>query len=199
MDKLQRSIGHLRVLAPRLNQVTDDAARVVQRVEKFLNEECKIGVPAYYAVNEGFEGEVYRQIAYMRHGDRFRIVVRHFKYVTSSGELVHDRELQQPLVDNVEATAWSECPRGTKLETFPYLPFLLDEVRKEVETSIKNATEASAAIEDWMKAFDGPPEPPESPDLPGESKPDGPPQHPPQSPSGNGVNGHPSRMPKRRF
>ena len=45
MATLPDAIASLRELSPQLNEATDEAAAVVSDVEKFLNEECSIGLP----------------------------------------------------------------------------------------------------------------------------------------------------------
>src|SRR5687768_10043052 len=73
---LSAAIAKLRQLSPKLNHVTDEANQVVSMVERFLNEECRIGIPCAVMAWAGDENDDTGFLAYDRHGGRFRIVVQ---------------------------------------------------------------------------------------------------------------------------
>ncbi len=82
-DELKRRMARLRELAPRLNAVTDQASKLVARVEKFLVEELHIGVSAEVCYEELPAGtdednhalRIRHSLAFGRGGGSFRIHV----------------------------------------------------------------------------------------------------------------------------
>src|SRR5687767_5355800 len=110
-EALSDAVQKLRTLSPKLNAATDLATKAVARVEKFLNDECSIGLPAE---TRAWITETERvSLAYDRHESKFRILIRY----------------EDPGSDEVRReVAWSEAPRGDKLATFAHLAKLLEEV-----------------------------------------------------------------------
>jgi len=51
-DELRQAMEQLRAICPQLNQATDEATRLIVRVEKFLNQECSLGIPTGVIMSE---------------------------------------------------------------------------------------------------------------------------------------------------
>src|SRR5437879_70397 len=84
-DPMRKSIEALRGLAPRLNAATDDAGRVVQMIEKFLADECRLSLSAWVALDGEDDDDAApppapmmatKSLGYARLAGRFRIVLR---------------------------------------------------------------------------------------------------------------------------
>lgn len=166
-DEVYTSIAQLRALAPKLNEATDSATKAVQRVEKFLNEEQRIGLPVYVTIDYSSPDDDApgTQLGYDRHGDKFRIVVRDIEYFVDDGELRRQPQFGYPIIKGSEVIAWSECPRALKLQSFKKLPDLLRAVEKRVRDEIKAAAESEVAVDDLLAALDGrPSHPKDEPD-----------------------------------
>src|SRR5258706_3488731 len=140
-DQLNKSIEHLRTLSPKLNKATDLANAAVAVVEKFLNDECSLGIPARKTawVNEG---ESSLDLAYERVNGKFRIAIIEEEWIPIEGQLPHFGECRHP-----EQRPWAESSRGDKLRTFAALPTLLDAIVTEVEAAIQKIDETVAAVE----------------------------------------------------
>jgi hypothetical protein len=77
--KLKKAFAALREIAPKLNDATSSANDAVEQVEKFLNEECSIGLPCWILADkiESDEGPTVRHLwlGYDRIDGKFRIAV----------------------------------------------------------------------------------------------------------------------------
>lgn len=154
-DELKHAVERLRALSPKLNKTTDDANRTVQTVEKFLVEECSIGLVAQ--VDEpGYMGKSpYYQIGFDRLDGKFRIVVTTVQWFSDD---------QKPVSQNAddadryteEVAAWASCPRAVKLRTLPLLPSLLEKLASEAEQAIETTDEAVNAIHSLIGAIANP-------------------------------------------
>ena len=149
-SELRKSVDKLRTLSPQLNKATDDANRVVQLVEKFLNDECKVGLPCFVTIwsaqpDGDYQGssDDYKGLflGYERHGGSFRIVVQR-------NESSLDQDGHESIVQDTRP--WTESTRGEKLKTFSRLPELLDAIVAEAERTIKSAEDATDTIEKMM-------------------------------------------------
>ena len=76
-QQLKKSVERIRELSPQLNAATDDANRVVAAVEQFLNEDCKVGIPAgvvaVYAAEDSQDAAM--TLGYWRVQGKYRIAV----------------------------------------------------------------------------------------------------------------------------
>lgn len=145
-EDIRQQVVRLRDLSPRLNRVTDDASRVVQAVEKFLNDECSIGIPArirYKSVEDdnGCQEDYY--LHYGRFDGKFRL------FVTESLTI-------QGSHDHATETAWSSCRRDVKLASFQAIPQLLQAISDQVEKAIQETEGASTTIAALLNAMGGP-------------------------------------------
>ncbi|MCY2928761.1 MAG: hypothetical protein NTV86_04565 [Planctomycetota bacterium] len=155
--ELKHSIEALRAISPKLNKATDQAAALVQAVEKFLTEECSIGVSAWVDVcwrDETDDPTVTeddrwgRQIwmGYDRCGGRFRIVVR--------SALIHpDGQCLDGEDDEDKTVPWFEAPRDLKLETFAKLPVLLGAIAEQAAKAVAAAEQSSEAVAQVIEAL----------------------------------------------
>src|SRR6266566_6292805 len=144
-DQLKKSIEQLRTMTPKLNAATDEANKTVAAVEKFLNDECSIGISAYVNAWRGDSGSL--RLAFDRIGGKFRIAVVDQKWIDDP---------QYPgngSWQDVEVVAWSESPRAWKLRTFPALPALLEKIASEAEDAIKRIDQTQAAVQEIMGAI----------------------------------------------
>ncbi len=137
-DMLRPRLDRLQELSKKVNAATDDAGRIVQGVESYLNDILHLGVRASIVI-EAFERpeEFYRaekQLVYGRYGPKFRIFVTHT--VENEGSL-----------DVNEETLWANCPRDQKLLAFNYLPALLDELVERLETTLEQVESNSETIQ----------------------------------------------------
>ena len=148
MDKqVTDSIDAIRKLSPQLNAATDSANELVNRIERFLNDECSVGVPAEVremrirremAIIQGNDTRESR-LCYDRVDGKFRIAVH--RYTCKPDREDHGDDL---MVEDA-TVPWASCPRGEKLATFVLLPALLKEIASEVQRLIERST-ASAGI-----------------------------------------------------
>jgi len=134
MEK-QRESARLRAVhdaAKRLNEITDRAAESVKTVEKYLAEECKVGVEAAVTVESGVDEDNgvswWTELKFCRIGQRFRIAV------------VEGHNVDGPPEETT--TPWSDCRREMKLKTIKVLPQLLDAVIAEIDRHIADAEQA---------------------------------------------------------
>ena len=143
MGDLRAEIARLRSLTPQLNAVTDRAAKIVQAVEHFLNEECQLAISASIDTNVTYspEGD-YRGghlLEYARWEGKFRIIVSDFLAAIHG-----DIEIS-------ERTLWANATRERKLATINAIPDLLREISRCIESTIKGADEQATVVEDYLK------------------------------------------------
>ena len=162
MPPIDKSLKKLRELAPALNKAADDAGRIIRDVEHLLSDELNVGVKAEVVFRREDEGndpaaERYDQgryfsLAYRRvSGDRFRIAVVEELYYTYRDA----RGTHAEAWETIHEIPWAECPRDLKLESFPELPQLLEELVTKAEAaadSVKKTQEAVKEILGEVKA-----------------------------------------------
>lgn len=125
-DDLSESLRELRNSTKELNALTDKANDRVQRIERFLVQECSVGGEAHVHVKSmdkipdipnAPEWSTY--LGFERYGGSHRIVVTHL--------LEGDPRETKP---------WAECKRNIKVQSLEALPELIaklsDRVRKQV-------------------------------------------------------------------
>jgi hypothetical protein len=148
--ELQNSIQNIRGLAPKLNKATDEAARVVAVVEKFLGEECGVGIEVRHHVRgeDGLDDGLW--LEYKRHNGKFRLVVTEtFVRRDHNGEPIEDNAADQPDVfqRDSKSVAWTEAGRGEKLASFAALPDLLNHLARDMQDSVDSVVAVSTAVE----------------------------------------------------
>jgi hypothetical protein len=144
-DPLSLSIQGIRESVGRLNELTDTAAKVVLRVEKFLNEKCSAGVEASVTVKQSRcaadDPPTYTKLKYARFGPRYRITVTEEDWTEGN-----ESETVKP---------WSDWDRETKLETFGFLPELLTEIATRVDEQVQVAESAVAKVNKVLDSLAG--------------------------------------------
>jgi hypothetical protein len=142
-DDLRKSIDTLRGVTSRMEAATAEAEHVVRMVEKFLNEECELGVAVWSGAAEhrapaaavgGGAGAAEaaaaapKSLGYAKVAGRFRIAIRE---ASALGERVY---------------AWADAPRGEKLQCFGQLPALLNHMASLVQDYLESAGQTSVAV-----------------------------------------------------
>jgi hypothetical protein len=147
-DELKKRMARLRELAPRLNNATDQASRLVATVEKFLVEELHIGISAESTEfnswstgkDEHDNERVVRQtLAFGRVGAGYRI------HVVEETAIVDNEGRRQELIGK-QATPWPSCGRETKMRAIEKLPELLDRIIQETERLAETAGDTASKI-----------------------------------------------------
>jgi len=138
-NDLRQAVNKLRALAPQLNSAVEEAHRVVQMVERFLNQECQLGVEAEVPVTYNDKGKASVLLRYGPIEGAYRITM-----TNTDGE---SRFITRP---------WVNCDRGEKLTSFPALPKLLMAVAKAVETQILSTSTTVATVSQIMSALSQP-------------------------------------------
>jgi len=144
---MKNALTRLREIAPKLNKTTDQATEVVRRIEHLLAKEMQIGIQADVRVScknlstdRDIETNETTYLAFQRINGLFRIVVRTEAW---QGNVVNGDGDSHV----IEETPWLECSRGVKLETYPKLPDLLEELTKEAERTIEAAESAHPEVQ----------------------------------------------------
>src|SRR5947209_6353375 len=113
-ERLRDQIAQLRAITPKLHAVTDEAARIVQVVESFLSDECRLGLTAHVNFDSHFhqrDGSDYLwRLEYGRIDGQFRLIVSEIDSDPSGEESCLSR------------TAWVNCTREVKLRTVEHIP-----------------------------------------------------------------------------
>ena len=146
MSTLHASLIRIRELAPELNKVSDEATRIVQGLEDLLAKELFIGTRACVAFVTKLLSPKKRsskELCYCRIDNKFRIAVVEtlaIDFVDESGQPQHASEER-------DLKPWAESPRDVKLESFPYLPQLLEEIVKRSESVADSVRKTQDTIE----------------------------------------------------
>jgi len=135
-NDLSQAVNKLRALAPQLNSAVEEAHRVVQTVERFLNTECQLGVEAEIPVTYNDKGKAILLLRYGPIEGAYRIGL-----INTDGE---SRVISRP---------WVNSDRCEKLTSFPALPKLLMAVAKAVETQIASTSATVATVSQIMSAL----------------------------------------------
>jgi len=143
MGDLREEIARLRSLTPELNAVTERAAKVVQAVERFLTEECQLGIAASIDTNVTYsEDEDYRGghvLEYSRWDGQFRILVSDFlAHINGEREITNQ-------------TPWANATRDRKLATINAIPDLLRAISRRIEITITEASKQADVVETYLK------------------------------------------------
>jgi hypothetical protein len=136
VNDLRQAVNNLRALAPQLNNAVEEANRVVAVVERFLAQECQLGVEADVPVSYNEKGKAVLLMRYGAFEGGFRIVLTH-----SDGD---SRFVTCP---------WAQCNRSEKLKSFPALPKLLMAVAKAVEAQIDSTSVTVTTVTQIMSAL----------------------------------------------
>jgi len=141
-ERLREQIAQLRAITPQLHAVTDEAARIVQLVESFLGDECKLGLHAHvnfdrHDFDDG--SEFCRRLEYGRIDGQFRLIVSDVDTDPSGEESCRNR------------TPWVNCTREIKLRTVEYIPDLLAAISQRVAFTIKQTQDATVKVNELLR------------------------------------------------
>jgi hypothetical protein len=136
-QELRAAVETLRSSTLRLNKVTDLANETVREIEKFLNEECSVGIHTCVRLGRAGEGHAGTWLEYRRVGPRFRIA------------LVE----ADPNGEDVSVKAWADSPREEKLESFEHLPALLTKIAERVEQELTRTEITAKTVVDTLAAL----------------------------------------------
>jgi len=138
-EELQRTFEKLRALAPKLNTATDEADRLVHRVDQFLADECRAAVQCEVPVRYNEKGKPIVLLRYAHLNGRYCVCLTY-----SDGE------------SRFVTRAWSECDRADKLAAFPLVPKLVAAVSKAVESQLAAAGGVAETMDDLVKLMGKP-------------------------------------------
>ena len=136
MNDLGQAIGKLRALSPQLNAAVEEADRVVRLVERFLAEECGLGVEAEIPLHYNDKGKAVTLLRYASVNGAFRIAVTHTDGST-----------------HFVTRPWCDCDRNQRLVSFTALPKLLIAVAKSVEQQIASTTNTAGTVGQIISAL----------------------------------------------
>lgn len=144
-EELRATIKRIRELSPKLNASTDEANRVIRQVESFLNEECSVGIRASAcyrseSISEG--GTEHTSLTYDRLDGKFRLLVR----VEHEIDAATRGGWADTICKLIRETAWTQCPRYEKLESFNALPDLLKEIGDLAAKAVEQTTKSAEAV-----------------------------------------------------
>src|SRR5262245_42976811 len=137
---LKNSLQALREIAPNLNKMSDEAAKIIRETERAL-QELNLGIAAEVVVsseNKSSKVTEWTSLAFKRApfdpGEKtlFRVMVVEER----STDFGDDRNFSQRAWKITSETPWLECSRDVKLATFPKLPALLEELIKVAKESL---------------------------------------------------------------
>jgi len=145
-----RLFADLAAIAPRVNNETDGASLVVNRVERYLQDHS-IGVPAEVRtsfVRRSPNVSDLTLLAFERHAGRFRIVVKTVRQTSfAEPSEIHTQPQRGEASEVASVIPWNDAPRETKLAVYPALPTLLVEIYTRAEKLASSAAEASSKID----------------------------------------------------
>lgn len=136
MNDLTQAISRLRALSPQLNAAVIEADRVVTLVERFLVNECGLGVEAEVPLHFNDKGKAVTLLRYASCNGAFRIAVTHTDGST-----------------HFVTRPWSQCDRNQRLISFAALPKLLLAILKAVEQQIASTTNTAGTVGQIISAL----------------------------------------------
>lgn len=147
-NTLRASVAILKKSALRLNEITDDATRVVLGVEAFLSKQCSANASACILVSQkpvGMNGSMEStSLCYELYQGKFRIAV--------SVRLADGPSFTRP---------WSDADRVVKLETVKMLPELLVRISEVIDARATAAQAVTANASEVLSVMGDPgPRPP---------------------------------------
>jgi len=153
MSTVNASLNRLRELAPTLNKAADEAAEIVREVENLLTKELSIGIEAIVQVdarNLSPKKVRFKTLEHRRVDGKFRIAI--VEKVRT--EFVNDHSMPEYSWNEEAGRPWAESPRDEKLETFPFLPQLLEEIVKQVERTKERIEQTQETVKQIKERVD---------------------------------------------
>ena len=140
----------LRDLAPRLNETDKSASSAVERIERFLSDQCKLELPSSTLVLQDEVDGSELLLAYDQIGNTFRfVVVRRIPKRNSHGSIELD-QFGRSVIDRSEIKPWRECDRSTRFATLVAMPELLRVLARTVTQAIDLGNRATSAVEQLL-------------------------------------------------
>lgn len=133
---LSASIKKLRTASSTLNQLSDSTNETVRVIEETLRDEFRIGTPAFVKVRQEEDFRIF--LEYRKIGSQFRIAVVWLNE--------YEEESVKP---------WSDCTRSIKIETIKFLPALIAELTKKIDSQIEDAKAAAIAAGEVLVSISG--------------------------------------------
>ena len=128
----------LRMVSRQLNEATDDASKLIVQVEKFLNQECSLGIAAGVVLSEGpLDKGLWKRVE-LKYGRLDRLFGLSICTKTMAGDdgVVIDRDVV-PL---------AQAPRIEKLLAVAQLPALLVKLSQKATEIASKAKDSSQNI-----------------------------------------------------
>jgi hypothetical protein len=155
--ELREKLARLRAVAPELNAATDEVAKVIQAVEKFLDG-LNLGVSSQsshfdeapllepdHDPDEDDRPIVFSYLAYGRVSGRYQF------YILKTTER-RDRENCWEVIAE-EKTPWTSAPREVKLASFERLPVLLEKIADRTAGMVEQASTTSKLVREVLDAI----------------------------------------------
>jgi hypothetical protein len=139
-DNLRPRLDRLQELSKKVNSRTDDIGRVVQSVEKYLNDVLHLGVPGWVTIDREEDGDGWvreTSLGYGRFGEKFRLFVESGTFIGGS-------------LDDHDKSLWANCPRDIKLKAYAAMPKLLDELVTQLEETLEQIQANTETIESLL-------------------------------------------------
>lgn len=158
MDLRDKLIA-LRALAPGLNETTQQMGAIVAAVEKMLDAELSLGIPAETAefdckrLVDDEEGRPVGAVQFLAYG---RVNGKFCIHVVEAVESVlgMDNGVWRRL--STERTPWASCPRDLKLRSFVRLPELLETIADRAKGLADEADRAIETVKGFLAAMHTP-------------------------------------------
>ena len=135
-DGLRQAMDQLRAVSGQLNQATDEATRLIVQVERFLNQECSLGIAAGVILNE----------SPMEQGLRRQVELKYGRLSKGFGLSICTKELAGDVITARTSTPLLQAPRTEKLQAVAQLPALLVKLSQKATELAARAQESCKAV-----------------------------------------------------
>lgn len=139
---INQSLKKLHSLASELNKAADDATVLVRDIEKLLAQDLNLSVAAEVHAPSVVSQADEAYLSYTRVGGKFRIAVTHWE--------IRGAKTLDETWRSVSEIPWLECSRDVKLQSFPELPRLLEEIIKQAGLALESLSKATPAVKELL-------------------------------------------------
>jgi ABC-type transporter Mla subunit MlaD len=133
---LKQAMDQLRSVSRQLNEATDEATRLIVRVERFLDQECSLGIPAGVILSE----------TQQEGGPRKRVELKYGRLDRSFGLSITTKTLVGDVVVDRTAVPLAQAPREERLRAVAELPTLLTKLAQKATDLATKAQASSQAV-----------------------------------------------------
>ena len=142
------TLDSLRAIVPQLNSAVEEAASVVQAVDRFLAEELAIST---WAASRPFDqhrtiGDDGRELLVTSHLACGKVAGKYRLHVLTATLDKPEGKEQFTHIVNEERIPWSSCPRDVKLQSFAMLPELLNILAARVSEIASQTTKTVETV-----------------------------------------------------